>query len=156
MVPAIAEKPIILIETVVSPETINGKPVRLGYSVPTAYGGTDVPLSEFGRRPVHLLGGSPEKQLELARMMNVRSADQNYCARLAVDFCKYWIPGGKAGGEYFKQIEGIKSPDAPYEAFRRSCVNIMAAWQDVLAQPKRALPETYQVALPGMVEAVAA
>ena len=84
------------------PRKIGGKAVRLGYSVPTRFAGTDVPLRDFAGWPVHLLGGSPEKQLELARMMNVRSADQNYCARLAVDFCQYWIPGPKASPENFK------------------------------------------------------
>ena len=39
------------------PEQIGGKAVRLGYSVPTKFGGTEVPLWEFGQRPVHLLGG---------------------------------------------------------------------------------------------------
>lgn len=43
------------------PRQINGKTVRLGYSVPTRFGGTSVPIDEFGDWPVHLLGGSPKK-----------------------------------------------------------------------------------------------
>jgi hypothetical protein len=49
------------------PSFIGGKPMRLGYSVPTSFGGTEVPIWEFARRPVHLLGGSPRRQLELVK-----------------------------------------------------------------------------------------
>lgn len=41
------------------PRRIAGAEVRLGYSVPTSYGGTAVPIWEFEGWPVHLLGGSP-------------------------------------------------------------------------------------------------
>lgn len=44
------------------PRRIGGKPVRLGYSVPTKFGGTAVPYSEFYGWPVHLLGGNPHRQ----------------------------------------------------------------------------------------------
>jgi hypothetical protein len=60
------------------PRVIGGKPVRLGYSVPTRYGGTSVPIWEFFGWPggIHLLGGSPQKQMELKMYFNgiVRSA----------------------------------------------------------------------------------
>lgn len=34
-----------------------------------------MPAWEFGRRPVHLLGGSPHAQMEMRHYMNVVSAD---------------------------------------------------------------------------------
>jgi ribosomal protein S18 acetylase RimI-like enzyme len=49
----------------------------LGYSVPTLYGATRLPLKAFRRRRVHLLGGRPDVQLRLARHLNVFSLDGN-------------------------------------------------------------------------------
>lgn len=49
---------------------------RLGYSVPTKYGGTSIPTEKFEGQ-VHLLGGRPDKQRELAQEMNVVSLDGN-------------------------------------------------------------------------------
>lgn len=65
------------------PETINEKEIRLGYSVPSRYGKTDVPFFEFGTRPVHLLGGSLHAHLVLSDIMNVVSADANSLMRLS-------------------------------------------------------------------------
>ena len=52
-----------------------------GYSVPTRYGGTDIPMSCF-RREVHLLGGRPDTQYQLSKSLNVVSLD---CNRFAFD-----------------------------------------------------------------------
>ncbi|MFQ5817446.1 MAG: DUF6610 family protein [Terriglobia bacterium] len=49
----------------------------LGYSVPTRYGGTCLPLDSFKGRPVHLLGGRPDVQLQLAKELKVFSVDIN-------------------------------------------------------------------------------
>jgi hypothetical protein len=49
----------------------------LGYSVPTRYGGTQVPVEAFGRRKVHLLGGRPDVQYALAQKLNIFSLDGN-------------------------------------------------------------------------------
>jgi len=54
----------------------------LGYSVPTKYGGTTIEPKYFDGRPVHLLGGRPEKQRDLAKQLNVRSID---CNRFTLD-----------------------------------------------------------------------
>ena len=48
----------------------------LGYSVPTRYSGTKIPPAAF-RRPVHLLGGHPDVQRQLAIQMPVFSIDVN-------------------------------------------------------------------------------
>jgi hypothetical protein len=53
----------------------------LGYSVPTRYGGTTLPLSAFNR-PVHLLGGRPDVQRRLAGRLSVTSID---CNRFTLD-----------------------------------------------------------------------
>lgn len=107
------------------PREINGKLIRLGYSVPTRFGKTDVPLNEFDGWPVHLLGGSPKKQKHLAQQMNVVSCDGNYAQLMATRYCEFW------DGEKWRELAdygGKVEQDAPYEAFRRSCENIMAMW----------------------------
>lgn len=48
----------------------------LGYSVPSRYGGTTL-SPELFTRPVHLLGGRPDVQRQLADRMNVVSVDGN-------------------------------------------------------------------------------
>lgn len=116
------------------PRVIAGKRVRLAYSVATSFGATDVPLDEFGDWPVHLLGGSPQKQIEVAKRLNVISADGNYAQKLAVENNQYFHAGGLVGAKnrYWPQLQesilGHISHDAPYVAFELSCLNIMAAW----------------------------
>lgn len=115
------------------PRTIGGRPVRLAYSVPTKFGGTGVPAWEFYGWPVHLLGGAPHKQMALTRYLDVRSADGNYHHKMAM-WCQFWAPGNAtyAKDRYWPRLAeagDYRENDAPYEAFRRSCENIMAAWQ---------------------------
>ncbi len=107
------------------PNQVNDKPIVLGYSVPTRYAGTNVPVSEFGSRPVHLLGGSPDRQIELFQEMNVVSADGNMAQKLA-GRCRYWSDG------QWMPLSGYNGPGANYEAFRLSCVNILDAWAKVM------------------------
>lgn len=124
------------------PRSIGGAQVRLGYSVPTRFGGTEVPVWEFAGWPVHLLGGSPQAQFRLLPYLDVRSADGNYMMKMASRWCQFWVPKtGKGwasnpwwptlkearGGELWG--DGSAEADAPYEAFRRSCVNIAKAWK---------------------------
>lgn len=111
------------------PRRIGGADVRLGYSVPTRFGGTELPVWEFAGWPVHLLGGSPGAQMQLAHYMDVHSADGNMAMKAATRFCNLWTVDG------WRDIDatGYSGSDAPYEAFRRSCENIMQAWQKVTA-----------------------
>lgn len=102
------------------PRTIGGAEVRLGYSVPTKFAGTEVPLWEFYDWPVHLLGGSPQRQLEVAHYLHVRSADGNAAQRAAlhgIEWSGRWIDGEK------------HDADMPYHVFAASCRNIVAAWK---------------------------
>lgn len=110
------------------PRRIGGAAVRLGYSVPTAYGGTELPLWEFASWPVHLLGGSPHRQIALSAYLDVQSADGNYANRKATQFCEYW------NGARWLPVRPSQD-DAPYEAFRRSCASIMAAWRELASTP---------------------
>jgi len=101
------------------PRVIGGKPVRLGYSVPTQFAGTELMLFEFFGWPVHLLGGSPLKQLEIARYLDVVSADGS-AATKAAEYGNYF------DGRQWRDIG--ECIDMPYVAFRKSCENIMKAW----------------------------
>jgi hypothetical protein len=124
------------------PRVIAGKPVRLGYSVPTSFGGTPVPMWEFYGWPVHLLGGSPKKQIELAHYLNVQSLDGNYHLKMATRYNQFFVPDGSAryasnrwwptlkeASDGIKWGDGSPTANAPHEAFRRSCKNIMAMWK---------------------------
>jgi len=115
------------------PHIIGNKPIRLAYSVPTRYGGTSVPVWEFWNRPVHLLGGSPQKQMRLRPYFDVRSVDGNMMQKAAVTWCGFWQPGTAryASNRWWPTLKESGShvvTDAPYEAFSRSCESIMQAW----------------------------
>jgi len=127
------------------PRRIGGASVRLGYSVPTAYGGTELPLWEFLGWPVHLLGGSPHRQIAMAHYLNVVSVDGNYIAKMAQKWNQFWAlaPALYAKDRRWPRLQeadgrawgdGSNTADAPYEAFRRSCVNVLAAWRALEAQ----------------------
>ncbi len=114
------------------PERVGEAEVVLGYSVPTKYGGSCVPLWEFGRRPVHLLGGSPQRQMSLAPYLNVVSADGNMAHQQA-HRCRFWSPTKTPKGRWVQLSEAgdRRGIGANLEAFRRSCENIIAAWRQV-------------------------
>lgn len=120
--------PKVIGETHRVPRWIGGRPVRLGYSVPTKFGGTSVPIWEFYGRPVHLLGGNPHKQIEMAHYLDVASVDGNYANMMATRYNEYW-----RGGKWCELSDhgGHVAEDAPYAAFELSCRNIMAAWQSL-------------------------
>lgn len=112
------------------PSSIGGADVVLGYSVPTSYGGTEVPLWEFGSRPVHLLGGSPHRQMQLAWYLNVVSADGGMAQQQARK-CRFWSrqKGSKGHWVQLSEAGDSRGQDANTAAFRRSCVNILEAWR---------------------------
>lgn len=107
------------------PHHIGGKQVRLGYSVPTRYGATDLFLSEFIGWPVHLLGGSPKNQLKLGRYLNVHSLDGNYI-HIKVKHGQFfdgqrWIQLREAG-------INVSGADIPETVLRLSWPKLMALW----------------------------
>jgi hypothetical protein len=88
----------------------------LGYSVPTRYGGTRIAARHF-RRPVHLLGGRPEIQRQLAEIMPVQSLD---CNRFTLD---------ASFGDYFDGQIFRPHPLGGYDTcIRDSIRNITALW----------------------------
>lgn len=128
------------------PRRIGGADVRLGYSVPTAYGGTELPTWEFAGWPVHLLGGSPHRQIDTAHYLRACSADGNYAGKMAQRYNQFWAAGNAsyAKDRHWPRLieadgrpwgDGSNTADAPYEAFRRSCANIMAAWRQLQEIP---------------------
>lgn len=115
------------------PQRIAGADVRLAYSVPTKYAGAVLMLSEFGRMPVHLLGGSPQAQMRLRHYLNVVSADGNMANRMAMNL-QYWTNGDARFSKdyYWPKLReaGIEPGDnGPLTAFALSCQNIIAAWR---------------------------
>ena len=123
------------------PRRIGGAAVRLGYSIPSKHGGTQVPVWEFDGWPVHLLGGQPHEQIRLSHHFNTVSIDGNYANKMATRYCQFWTPGNAhyAENRYWPTLKAandgvrVDGVDLPYEAFRRSCENIMAAWRRILA-----------------------
>ena len=67
----------------------------IGYSVPSSYGGTPIPIKEFGDWRIHLLGGSVNKQIALWSEMpeNVVSLDNN-SLHLASTKGQFWTITG--------------------------------------------------------------
>jgi hypothetical protein len=57
----------------------------LGYSIPTSYGGTPMPIGAFAGRRIHLLGGSPKRQYQhwSAVPDDVVSVDTNFINRVS-------------------------------------------------------------------------
>lgn len=107
------------------PERIGQVPVVLGYSVPTKFGASELILWEFGRRPVHLLGGAPHQQLELARYLNVISLDGNAIIKGTTTYLSAWSPNG-----WYKPYEkGANPPNAYLDVFRRSARALVEAWR---------------------------
>lgn len=121
------------------PARIGGRDIVLGYSVPTKYSGTSVPVWEFAARPVHLLGGSPLAQIHAAHYLTVISADGNYIQKMATKYCQYFVARRadfaiNAHWPTLAESNGgsrMDITDGHYEAFRRSCVNVIAAWREL-------------------------
>lgn len=115
------------------PRRIGGRDVVLGYSVPTSHGGTDLMLWEFSGWPVHLLGGSPQRQMRLARDWfhgAVVSVDGNmHC--LEAGKGRFWSAETNRKGHWWqlRDVRDERTKGVYLECFRRSCENIIAAWR---------------------------
>jgi hypothetical protein len=111
------------------PRQIGNCNARLGYSVPTDYGATTLSPKFFNNWPVHLLGGSPHKQLAFRDVFDVVSVDCNYHSMKANRFAEYWT--GQKGHLWEKVNPNIDPQQRSYTAFDVSCRNILAAWNFV-------------------------
>lgn len=133
------------------PREIGGKPVRLGYSVETSHGKTDVPIEDFigWTHGVHLLGGNPLKQLEIAKTpgLNILSVDCNYIMLKAnrwgefLDFkgyqhCMFGFNPDDITTRWrqLKEIGLGKMREAPAAALQRSCETLRLCWQHYTPQ----------------------
>lgn len=122
------------------PRRIGGRPVVLGYSAASSYGGTPVPIWEFAGWPVHILGGMPQRQIRVWRYLKtvaeVVSIDGNVVRKMAKR-CLFWVPGTAAASKnrFFPSLGDVGlggiGRDAIYEAFERSCVNVTREWRRI-------------------------
>lgn len=114
------------------PDRIGGISIVLGFSVPTKFGATSVPTWEFEGRMIHLLGGSPQRQMkewEILRCLgDVITADGNMAHKMAIQYGGYWTSKGIGRKGHWPQIEDKLRHDGIYTAFEKSCENIKAAW----------------------------
>lgn len=138
---------IALLEKVIGPtRKIGNRPIRLGYSVPTPFGGTEVPSWEFGTWPVHLLGGSPQEQFRKYYYFNTVSVDGNMISKMATGSTRSGIVSvwqssrRKYKKGHFVPLDEYRwtefrlpavTEDAPDVAFGYSCENVMAMWKKV-------------------------
>jgi hypothetical protein len=91
---------------------------RIGYSVPTRYGGTTICPTKF-IGDVHLLGGRPDVQRSLANHMQVASLDGN---RFTLD---------AQFGDYFDGSRFKPHPIGGYAAcLDESPTQIAKLWED--------------------------
>lgn len=95
---------------------------RLGFSVATSYGSTDLGPADFAHgAEVHLLGGRPDIQRKLADTMNVVSLD---CNRFTLDarYGKYFDGGGfrlhPEGGYERCMEDSVRSINAIWSGYK--------------------------------------
>lgn len=94
----------------------------VGYSVPTEYGGTDIPLRMYRdiSQPIHVLGGTPHRQFEIVGKLwldSVCSIDGNSVHKAATIGAKAWHPDVPR----WRKIEG---DNAVERAYRQSIENL--------------------------------
>jgi hypothetical protein len=91
----------------------------IGYSVPSGYGDTELPLTCFTTREVHLLGGHPARQRALGNWFRVVSLD---CNRFTLD---------ATFGDFFDGETFRPHPIGGYElCIRDSLLNINRLWDN--------------------------
>lgn len=118
------------------PESVSGKPIILGFSVPTQHGGTALSPVHLQGRKIHLLGGSPQMQMRLARQFarfgDVVSVDGNMAQKMATTRNCYWRQErqiGERGGQWWTLEPG--GTNRPARCLERSLANIATAWRNV-------------------------
>lgn len=115
------------------PRTINGKQVRLGYSAASSYAGTPVSLGEFVGWPVHCLGGSPSRQMEVSCEVHTLSADGNFIQQQARTRNQFYSPAIRSKCNQWPLLRevglGHVGKDAIYLAFELTCIAVPMAWR---------------------------
>ncbi|GCE49211.1 hypothetical protein EI42_05986 [Thermosporothrix hazakensis] len=114
--------------------------VAIGFSVPSSYGAAQFLPWELAGRRVHLLGGSPKRQMELYRYISifatVTSVDGNYAQLMATKFAEYW----EAGRWHNHPAIEEKKENLYYECWRISCRNLRQAWEKITGKAECAVP----------------
>lgn len=105
--------------------------MAIGYSIPSSYGGAKYLPWELAGRHIHLLGGSPRKQMDaylhLSAIATVMSADGNYAQKQAVNYAMYWY-------RHTWQYHPHKKSNAKnlyQECWQWSCRNLFQAWERI-------------------------
>lgn len=105
--------------------------IAIGYSVPSSYGGAQYPLWELSGRRIHLLGGSPKKQIQVylhvSAFATVMSADGNYFQKMATSYAMYW----KRNQWHYHPDKVSNGKDLYFDCFKWSCENLLQAWQRI-------------------------
>jgi hypothetical protein len=109
------------------PISINGKEIRIAYSVPSSYGGSPIGLWELTGREIHLLGGSPQKQREISNYVQVVSMDGNMAKKMATSRCLYWSRQSCSKG-HWQALDGFDG-NGPSECLRHSLKEIKEMWR---------------------------
>lgn len=112
----------------------------LGYSIPTSHGGTPLPIQAFAGRRVHLLGGSPNKQIAYWQELpdDVVSLDNNYLLKLAT-YGQCWMPDGTT-----KRLSDLGLGVIPrhlYVALAINLGNFAAYFQKQAPEDDQVMPE---------------
>lgn len=118
------------------PRAIGDKRIVLAYSVPTSYGGSPLHLLELADWPVHLLGGSPHRQMELYRYLRccseVVSVDGNMTGQQARRG-RFWRSKKGTKGHWVQLSESgdYRERGVDLECFRLSLEGIKNAWRSI-------------------------
>jgi len=111
-------------------DCINDIPKKyiLGYSIPSAYGKTELAPAQFIGRRVHLLGGTPKQQAEYYRLFDtVTSLDNNSINKAAR---KGTVWQDRFGKEWIWKYRN----SSPYQAaITESLSNVFEFWQSVFS-----------------------
>jgi len=88
----------------------------VGYSVPTEYGGTDIPLREYRDIPqqIHILGGTPHRQFEIVGKLwldSICSIDGNSIHKAATIGAKAWY----ADVPHWRKVDGEGAVERAYK-----------------------------------------
>lgn len=95
----------------------------VGYSTPTQYAGTDIPVWEYHGHDVHILGGTIDEMLEVYAYLadDVVSMDCNSFHRGATSFAKWW---GGSSPHWMKLARACPRPDNAIRAYENTLLNL--------------------------------
>lgn len=107
--------------------------VVLGYSIPTSYGGTPLPIEAFQGRPVHLLGGSWTQQRNALEILgdDVISVDNNQVMLLS-GVGSYYLADGSIGSISDLHLNDITNPGVI--AYTISCGAMAAGLKELMGE----------------------